>query len=116
MPGAWEPILTMTYGMLQRLATGRKNSHLDSPFRVGYGCNAAFWAVEYYTSMTGVIVKRAFGIVLVLAALSLPLWASSPLRDEDRHKKKTVVSGATMLAGLMLARKQRATQATSVNS
>ena len=73
-------------------------------------------------------MKRAFKVVLVLGALSLPLWASSPLRDDDKHKKKTavpeggnwaaytVVSGATMLVGLMLARKQRATQMTSVNS
>jgi len=72
-------------------------------------------------------VKRAFRVVLILGALSLPLWASSPLRDKERHKKKTavpeggnwaaytVVSGATMLAGLMLARKQRATRTTAVN-
>jgi len=72
-------------------------------------------------------VKRAFKVILVLGALSLPLWASSPLRDDGRQKKKTavpeggnwaaytVVSGATMLAGLMLARKQRATLTTSVN-
>jgi hypothetical protein len=72
-------------------------------------------------------VKRAFKVILVLGALSLPLWASSPLRDDERHKKKTavpeggnwaaytVVSGATMLAGLMLARKQRATLTTAVN-
>ena len=72
-------------------------------------------------------MKKAFSVILVLAALSLPLWASSPLRDGERHKKKTavpeggnwaaytVVSGATMLAGLMLARKQRATLTTAVN-
>ncbi len=73
-------------------------------------------------------MKKAFEVVLVLAALSLPMWAGSPLRDDDKHKKKTavpeggnwaaytVVSGATMLAGLMLARKQRTTQTASVNS
>jgi hypothetical protein len=72
-------------------------------------------------------VKKAFSVILVLAALSLPLWASSPLKDKEKDKRKTavpeggnwaaytVVSGATMLAGLMLARKQRATLTTSVN-
>jgi hypothetical protein len=75
-----------------------------------------------------VIVKKAFEVVLVLAALSLPLWAGSPLKDKEKDKRRTavpeggnwaaytVVSGATILAGLMLARKQRATQTASINS
>jgi hypothetical protein len=75
-----------------------------------------------------VIVKKALKVVLVLVALSLPMWAKPHDQERDKHKKDTavpeggnwaaytVVSGATILAGLMLARKQRATQTASINS
>lgn len=66
-------------------------------------------------------MKNTFKVVLVLFALSLPIWASNPGWDPDKHKKKTavpeggnwptytIVSGAALLGGLLLARKQRAT-------
>jgi len=74
-------------------------------------------------------MKRAVKIGTVLFALSLPMWANSPDNwDRDKHKKHTavpeggnwaaytVVSGAAILGGLLLARKQRTNKTVSVKS
>lgn len=66
-------------------------------------------------------MKNTLKVVAVLFALSLPMWANDPGWGDDRHRKHTgvpeggnwpaytIVSGAALLGGLLLARRQRAT-------
>jgi hypothetical protein len=69
-------------------------------------------------------VKKTFMVAAVLFSLSLPMWAGSPYyfdKDKDKKKKQSavpeggnwpayvIVSGAALLGGLILARKQRET-------
>lgn len=67
-------------------------------------------------------MKKSLKVGLLLFALSLPVWAHSPDWNNDKHKKKhpvavpeggdeaayTLISGAAILGGLLLVRKQRA--------
>ncbi|MGA9977109.1 MAG: hypothetical protein WBQ08_00535 [Candidatus Sulfotelmatobacter sp.] len=64
-------------------------------------------------------MKNTLMVAAVLFALSLPMWAGSPDWDKDKHKRQeavpeggnwpayTIVSGAALLGGLMLARKRQ---------
>lgn len=67
-------------------------------------------------------MKNILKVVAVLFVLSLPVWANDPgWGDDDRHRRHTavpeggnwpaytIVSGAALLGGLALARRQRAT-------
>lgn len=63
-------------------------------------------------------MKNTLKVVVILFALSLPIWAN-PSWEKGKHKKNTavpeggnwatytIVSGAALLGGLLLARKQR---------
>jgi hypothetical protein len=64
-------------------------------------------------------VKNTLSTIVVLLALSLSVWASSPVPVPTKKPTTavpeggnwptyTIVSGVALLAGLMLARKQRA--------
>jgi hypothetical protein len=107
---------------LQGLATGGKNSHLDSSFKRHYGRRCRCVRAEtllFCDRETSVKNKLMLGAVLF--ALSLPMWAEprgwfppppppppkrTPLPEGGNWQAYSIVSGAALLAGLMLARKR----------
>ena len=110
---------------LQGLATGGKNSHLDSGFKRHYGRHCRCVRAEtllFCDRETSVKNKLMLGAVLF--ALSLPMWAEpgwgwfpppppppppsrrTAVPEGGNWQAYAIVSGAALLAGLMLARKR----------
>ena len=86
----------------------------------------ALYTRQYYCSVTGNSVKNTLMLAAVLVGLSLPTWASEPrgwyppppppttkphtaVPEGGNWPAYTIVSGAVLLGGLLLARKQRET-------
>jgi hypothetical protein len=126
-------MLAMTYRAMPRRCKGlqpvAKTLILTASLSGGSVDAVALYTRQYYCSVTGNSVKNTLMLGAVLFALSLPIWASEPrggwytpppppkpqprtaVPEGGNWPAYTIVSGAALLGGLLLARKQRETRA-----